>query len=385
MDYSYNSPFHQELHSSISELINGDIDAINESDFNHLALQLFTYQFFNNNLYQKLCKRGFGIGSPKDIDHYTDIPAVPVDIFKKYLCVSFPEELLPQATEFSTTGTTMGIKGKIWRDPKTMELHDSAYIKANKEYYFLGLKRAPIHFMTSPPYTVLDSAIGRVNQIALEHFGTDDSFFYVDRGGFHKKKLADRLKQYERNETPVALKCATFLLVRFLDYCNRLGISFDLPEGSRSADGGGFRGLSRELPKDELIKETSELFGTPESHVINVYGCSERPSVIFDNVLRNNLLGIDRPRYKPNYPWTKILIVDPDQYPKETDYLKEGERGLIKYYDLTDMGTVVAVQFNDIGELKCDGFEIYGKAKGGENENYLLGVKYLEKTIGVSF
>lgn len=363
MTYSYNSKFYNELHHEILELIKSDIDICDEDKFNDLALREFQYQFYNNNLYRKYCEEKFNIQNPECIESYTDIPAVPNESFKlEENWISFPKELLPKAKLFQTSGTTSGKKGKFWMDPKSRELFDLALIKANKEYCFLDVEKIKIYFTASPPDLVPNAGIGYDMNLIRENFATESSF-WMDKEGFHAQKVTEELKKDEKTDTSVLIMGPSFGFVLFYDWCRERNINFELPIGSRIVDGAGYRGISREVPKTEFLAMMSELFDIPEIYILNNYACSETNLMLYDNTLRNYIKGRYEPRYKSNYPWTRIKVVDMDRYPEETVFLDEGKRGLLRYYTLTNLGAIMCIQTDDTGELIGRGFEIYGKSK----------------------
>jgi len=363
MDYSYNSRFFEELHKDILDLIRGDIDDCDEDRFNDLALREFLYQFHNSNLYREYCQEKCDIRDPKIVDYYTEIPAVPSESFKlKEGWISFPEEVLPEAKLFETGGTTSGKKGKFWMDPKSRELFDPALTIANKEYCFPDVERMKIYFTSSPPHLVPNTGIGYDMRLIRENFATKGDYF-MDKEGFHVKKLTNGLKEDEKADKPILIMGPSFGFVLFYDWCKERRINFKLGEGSRLVDGAGYRGISREVPKMEFLTMMSELFGIPKTHILNNYACSETNLMLYDNTLRNEVRGETEPRYKPNYPWTRMEVVDMDRYPEETVFLGKGERGLLRYYTLTNLGTIMCIQTDDIGELIGRGFEIYGKSK----------------------
>src|SRR5665213_124796 len=70
--------------------------------FDALALELFGLQFKHNSAYRKICEaRGL---TPKVVEHWTQIPAVPMAAFKELELTSFaPGE---RTVVFHSSGTT---------------------------------------------------------------------------------------------------------------------------------------------------------------------------------------------------------------------------------------------------------------------------------------
>ena len=74
----------QELSSfaaRLRELISRPRSAIDDSQFNRLALELFALQIQNNFAYRKICEARER--TPQTVEHWTQIPAVPTAAFKE--------------------------------------------------------------------------------------------------------------------------------------------------------------------------------------------------------------------------------------------------------------------------------------------------------------
>lgn len=366
MDYSYGSQFFNELFDDVLDLIlHSDIENLDDSTFNNLSLRMFTFQFHNNAFYRKYCT-DLDI-TPGDIDDFTRIPVVPTDFFKKYVLISFPESLLNSASFFTTSGTEFGVYGKIWRDPKTMELYDASYFRATKEYFFPDLEegeRMRMHFLASDPKDVPNSNMGHNTYLSEKFFGYGSKHF-IDKEGFHVSDLSELLRQSEKTGEPVALKASTFSLILFLDYCQEGRLRFDLPEGSRCGYGGGSKGISRQASKEELIDLQDEVLDIQKSHANDLLAYSEHPTVFHENALRNNYLGVEEQRYKLDLPWTRTVVVPPETYenPKNMEVLPRGEEGYLCHFDFTSIGVVFGIITNDIGARLGKGFEILGRER----------------------
>jgi len=61
-------------------------------------------------------------------------------------------------------------------------------------------------------------------------------------------------------------------------------------------------------------------------------------------------------------PWARARIVSPETGRE----VGEGETGLIQVYDLANVRSVMAVQTEDLGVRRGDGFEVIGRAGPGE-------------------
>src|SRR5690606_32595439 len=139
------------------------------------------------------------------------------------------------------------------------------------------------------------------------------------------------------------------------------GARYRLAAGSRLMDTGGFKGRGREVGEEELRATYAELLGIPGDHVVNEYGMTEMCSQFYDNVLRDRVLrGTVRRRHKQGPPWVRTRVVDPETL----EAVPRGEVGILRHYDLANLGSVMAVQTEDIGREVEGGFVLLGRAAG---------------------
>ena len=137
------------------------------------------------------------------------------------------------------------------------------------------------------------------------------------------------------------------------------------------ADGGGYKGRSRELTKAEFLATAAGTLGVPQEYCVNLLGITELSSLFFDNVLADAMHGRAASRRKINAPWTRTRAVDPETL----ELLPAGEEGLLRHWDLANVASVVALQTDDLGVCfprrtsaggATGGFEVLGRARGAE-------------------
>jgi len=307
----------------------------------------FELQYHTIEPYREYCKKK-GV-SPKSASNWEQIPAVPSLAFKKFILTSFPVEKAEHA--YFTSGTTdYNKRGKIYRDKSAVNLINEANGLLTRSYLFPDIERMKILLMVPSPRMApgMGMAIG-LEQVRLK-FGTPDSCYLISRLGLDIKTLLQSLKQSEDSGVPIALIGATSGFVYFFNACEKEGIRFRLPKGSRICDGGGYMGQFGECSKEEYFKKCREIMGVDESFC-------ESSTNYFDNVLKNYLSGVKRSRYKEIPPWTRTIVVDTREFKR----LPRGEVGLLRHYDLTNRAMVFAVQTDNLGFETEDGFEIIGR------------------------
>jgi hypothetical protein len=115
---------------------------------------------------------------------------------------------------------------------------------------------------------------------------------------------------------------------------------------------GGYKGRTRTMPKAQLRQMLSKFLGVPPSHVLAEYGMSELSSQAYDSAA-----GVF---HFP--PWARARVISPETGAEAG----EGESGLLRVFDLANIGSVMAVQTEDLAARRGDGFELLGRAASAE-------------------
>jgi hypothetical protein len=186
--------------------------------------------------------------------------------------------------------------------------------------------------------------------------------YYVDENGLAAEALARDLALAEAGGAPVMLLGTAFAFVHFLDYCHERNLRFALSKRSRLMDTGGFKGRSREVKRDELYRLYRETFGIAAQYLVNEYGMTELGSQFYDATLLDHQLRRRRPLRKLAPPWCGVAIVDAETLEPATP----GETGILRFFDLSNLYSVAAVQTEDVGRTVEDGFDVLGRAEGAE-------------------
>lgn len=358
--YAPDSDFVRNLEQDITVFIKkGGEESDTEEEFNQLALRLFEFQFNANPAYQKYCKkRG---ATPEKISSWMQIPAVPTSAFKEIPLCTFPSE---QAIKVLTSsGTTdQSKRSTLYYDELGLRMLHLSGLASMEKYLFVEVEKARPLLMAPPLAATPNLALAYYIPMGLKGHMAGEPQHFITADGLDMEGLADALKAAEDGGVPVILLGATFGYVHFIGFCKSKGISFKLPEGSILQDGGGYKGQSREIPKEDFIKMVQETLGLPAHHIVNSYGASEISCGFIDNVLYNHVKGIDEPRYKLVPHWARTVVVDPDTL----EPLPKGKSGLLRHYCLGNVSNVMGVQTDDIGYEIGTGFEVTGRAKGAE-------------------
>lgn len=327
-----------------------------DAEFNQLALRVFAYQFANNRPYRLLCERRKR--TPATVNHWRNIPAVPIAAFKETVLASEPIE---GAAEFNSSGTTQP-------ERKSRHFHPSlALYDLNAQLNFKAHvlpDRESLRFCVLFPTRreLPNSSLAHWLQLMVERFGAPGSDWFVSHSaGLDASRLVSSLRNAAE---PIGVLAASFGLVHFLEHCQDNGVRLQLPPGSRVMDTGGYKGRSREYAKDELYAMVTDRLGVPASHIVNMYGMTEHGTQFLDAVLRDHLREPAEPltRYKVVPPWARTRIVDPETLEDSAD----GQPGLLLHVDLINRASALAVLTEDIGYAIGGGFELRGRAQGSE-------------------
>lgn len=367
----------EELDREILAFIEKGIGYHDEEMFNNLALKEFNHQYYENQIYQNLC-RSKGV-SPGGVTHWSEIPPLPTNAFKETVIASFP--LSETELSLLTSGTTdPHARGKIYRDKNSLEMIKRCNYMLTKEFVFPDVERMRIMLLVPSPKAAPGMPMAYGLEQAKNEFGTADSKYYITPNGLEVSELIADLNEAVEKGDPICLMGATSGFVFFYNQCCERGINFKLPPGSRVCDGGGYQGTFGECSRERFYEVVNDLLGIPAHCCVNTLGMGESGTNYFDNVLRDHLDGITAgERYKCDLPWTRTIVVGI----RTGQHMPKGELGLIRHYDLTNRATVLAVQTDNIGYETDQGFEILGRSAnvpgydvqlpGGTLKDWILG------------
>jgi hypothetical protein len=354
MAYDLESPFVRDLDNALMAFLDRGLRHQDETTFSAIALKEFELQFHTVAPYREFCEKK-GI-TPERLRDWSRIPAVPSMAFKKFVLTTFPPHLAVQS--YMSSGTTDPTsKARVYRDKRAVEIMVKANALLTRELLFPDRERMKILFLAPSPEIVpsmgMAVGLGQVRKL----FGTEESAFLITMRGLNLKLLLQALEMAKETKEPIALIGATSAFIFFFAACEKEGIRFMLPEGSRVCDGGGYQGQFGECTKEEFWQKCARILGVEEPFCVNVLGTAETSTNYFDNALKNHIEGGRRVRYKELPPWTRLSIIDPESL----EPVAPGEMGLLCHYDVTNRAMMFAVQTDNVGVAVEDGFEILGR------------------------
>jgi hypothetical protein len=327
-----------------------------ESAFNALALEAFRFQFEFNPGYRRYAEfLGF---FPECIENYRQIPAIPAAAFKEQVLSVLPE--LMRRRVFFSSGTTLQKTSRHFHSSETLALYEHSLLAWFEPFLLPRKKRARFVVLTPSGSETPNSSLVHMFETVAREFGSDGSFFagHLNPDGSwevdHEKVLSGLRAGADFGE-PILLCGTAFCFVHLCDAIPNSGL--ELPPGSAAFETGGYKGRSRILSKEALHGLISEKFRLPDSRITSEYGMSELSSQAYDR-----RVGDSAPRRFQFPPWARVEFISPET----AQPVNEGETGLIRVYDLANVGSVLAIQTEDLGRKFGDGFELMGRAVQAE-------------------
>jgi hypothetical protein len=169
---------------------------------------------------------------------------------------------------------------------------------------------------------------------------------------------------------------ASFSFVHLLDAMASRGMALALPEGSRLMDTGGFKGRSREVPREELLAAYAERLGLDPALCVNEYGMCEMTSQFYEASLMDRLEGRAPSRRLKAPRWVRTQALNPATLRP----VEPGEVGLLQHLDLANRGSVVAILTEDLGRVTQEGIQVLGRASTAEAKGCSITVDELLST-----
>lgn len=313
-----------------------------DAEFNALACALFTYQYGRNTPYRLLCE-SYGI-LPEAVRRWQDIPAVPSLAFKSFeLSCVLPGQA---AAVFHSSGTTGPSTSRHFFDLTALALYETSL----RQGFHDAIPHCPptLWALMPPPETAPHSSLSHMlGALGAQRFFWDDD-----------AALATALAE---NTQSVALFGTAFAFVQFLDNTN---FPCPLPPGSLLIETGGFKGRTREVPRDEFYSLLTSRFAVPLEACFSEYGMSEMASQFYGR-------GLDPLKRGPH--WVRTRCIDP----VTGEDAAPGTPGALRHYDLANFNSVLALQTQDLGTLTGDGFLLQGRAPDAEVRGCSLTVEEL--------
>ncbi len=336
-----------------------------EEDFNLMAMQIFAYQFENNQPYHQFCLQK--ATTPRTVQSWQEIPAVPINGYKNLTLSCQPPEKIGRV--FMTSGTTKGnVKGKCYHP--FLSVYDLSMIINFKSRFMQEREKIRMGVLFPTEEQMPNSSLAHYLALALKEFGMEGSSYFLVKEGLNFEKIFSELTKSETTGEPYALLGASYSFVHLMDEMQKKERSFRLPEGSKILDTGGFKSQSRKMDLDSFYGSLWRKFGVPRSRCTNMYGMTELSTQFYD--WGNEIC----PPVKSGPHWIRTRVVNP----LNSIELPEGTPGILLHCDLAHFNCVSSILTEDTGVKTQGGFFLMGRASGAEAKGCSLAVEEFLKS-----
>jgi len=319
---------YQRLESELLAFFRGE-----PRDFGSLALESHRFQRRWNQPFANFCATQ---PEPRD---WREIPAVPQSAFKHFTLSVAPD----LATKvFHTSGTSGQRHGR--HTLLNTRLYEES-VRAG--WSRLGLaRRRHLVLVAHPadaPHSSLAHMMGALDPLAVE------TVWALDRQGQFSKALTATLEHAEASGEPIAILGTA---LAFLNFFEQLGSRhFHLPAGSYAMETGGFKGSGRDIEKGDLYRRLGDFLDLAPDAVLNEYGMTELSSQFYSH-------GLGRPH--TGAPWLRAIVFHPESGAE----VEVGQTGALRLFDLANLGSVVALETQDLAVRGEEGFTLLGRDPG---------------------
>ena len=318
-----------------------------EGDFNEYACALFRLQSKRVLPLRKLCVAKNIV--PEEITNWQDIPTLPADSFGEFEITSLrPDD---RTVVFHSSGTTGANTSKHWHNDESLSIYEAS-LKSSFQIHMIPeaiwsgdcLSLTPSN--VEAPHSSLAYMAENVTCPNVQFAGINSN----DGWRVDVEIVNSACTHAVEQQRPIVIIGPAFSFVHWLD---ELTENFHLPEGSRVMETGGYKGRSREMPKTELHAMISRKLGISREWIVCEYGMCELGSQAYDTIAGN---GLERCFRFPS--WARAQIINADTGALVAD----GEAGLLRIFDLTNVRSVVGVQTQDLAIRRGVGFELIDRS-----------------------
>jgi len=325
-----------------------------EAEFDRLARRIFAHQYEHNPPYRAFCDRRRR--TPDGEGEWRSIPAVVTSAFKSLDLSVLPEG--ERTTVFYSSGTTRQERSRHFHSPATLQVYEASLLAGFERC--VRPDRAPLQLVSLTPPRVAAPNSSLVHMLeTVGHAVASPAVFLgqVGADGGWNIDFAElaRIRSSFDSAKPLVVAGTAFSFVHLCDHLAERGEIWPLPPRSRVFETGGYKGRSRTVPPVELHAMIRERLGVPDTHLITEYGMSELSSQAYDRAV-----GEAGPRRLRFPPWVRWEILSPETGQPAS----RGEAGLLRVFDLANVGSVLAIQAEDLAWATEDGFVLQGRAEG---------------------
>lgn len=353
--------------SKIEELLTQDPFALSFVDRDVLFLdamkEAFLHHMANNPQFKNLCDNQ-NFSDVSAVTSITQLPYLPVKLFKKKELHSVPKEKIKVTLHSSATS---GVPSVIGIDEITSRRQALVSMKIMSSY--LGSHRRPFFVLDENPLKAKSAEISARSAAARGFlmFANDIDYFVTaaeDTLTLDIKKFEKKLAAFDGKE--ICIFGFTFILYKCLvEVMKKQGNKFHLHEDSKIVHIGGWKKLEdSKVDKETFLQDIAETFGMRRENIIDFYGFTEQMGLVYASCGAQS---------KTTSLFSEVIIRDF----QTLQPLEDGREGLIQIVTpIPNSYPGISVLTEDVGrvlsrEQDADGrwgtqFEVIGRAKKAE-------------------
>lgn len=353
------------------------IDTPQERAFEELALRVFRYQSTNIPVYKEfLASRGV---NPTAVTRIDAIPPMSTVAFKHAKLESQDEAASPGLHVFFTSGTTIGKAERGRHAVVHPEVYRASSISHLRRMLFPDWAKLAMLALHPTVERMAESSLSQMISWCIEEFGRGIISCVATREEVDVTGAITFLRERERRNQPVCLLATTSACAKLFSVLAKCDPPLELPVGSRLMDTGGPKGQVEPLSPAQVVIMAERLLAVSPEMVINEYGMTEMCSQLYDatsfNSWRSDPLGA---RVKLAPAWLQPFTLDPITLRP----VPEGERGLLAFFDLANVGSVSMLLTEDVGIIESGAVRILGRSTATDPRGCALAITEFAARIG---
>jgi hypothetical protein len=298
-------------------------------EFNQLAIDIFKYQFENNDVYRSFCDLLYR--HPSEVENIEQIPFLPIQFFKSREILSSTNKVEQIFTSSGTTGNTTS--RHLVTD---LSVYECSYLQGFQQFYgniegYTVLALLPNYFEREG-----SSLIYMVDDL-IEKSKNVNSGFYLH----NLEALSEKLIKLDRKGDKILLIGVTFALLDLVEKQQ-----FKL-HNTIVMETGGMKGRRKELTRMELHQILEAGFGVSAIH--SEYGMTELLSQAYSSGKGDFICP----------PWMKVFARDTED---ALSILGNQKTGGLNIIDLANYNSCSFIATQDLGKVHSNGsFEVLGR------------------------
>lgn len=314
---------------------NNRVFAAPADNFNALAVELFNFQYRNNDVYQQYCQ-ALKI-NPAQITLAERIPFLPIALFKNHeiKTTAFTAEAV-----FESSGTTQSVNSRHF--VKDLSIYTESFSKAFQKFYGRLQKKCILGLLPSYLERNNSSLVVMVDELIKKSENPLSGFYLHDYEKLHRTLLHNELLKI-----PTLLIGVTYAL---LDFAEKYPMQL---RNSIIMETGGMKGRRAEMTREEVHGYLQKQLGISLVH--SEYGMTELLSQAYSKG--------DGIFHCPG--WMKVFIRDQDDpfhVRAAATAVKKPVTGLINIIDMANIYSCCFIATDDIGRLhNNESFEVLGR------------------------